>query len=402
MWIYIIYGVTNLMGGYAFVYQSFMLTSLGYGFLLMFKIKNANILDACIFIYFLYFIFNALLIDYPRHETFLVYALVYQFSPFMFYFIARSNELELEVVLKKMMIPITIAMVFGLYCYITEPEWYMAIKWAWINDVYGQYVTDRNVIEKMRLTSFWDSSYYMAFSTLFYSAYLMFSLVFKDLQRRRRILYYILLGICVLVLTFGQHRVCLFAFVLIYVFCIIKVRDIKRRTVLLIGAGIIGTVFIILVSTSPEYYEYVMSRLQSATSEEGINERFEHTGGGQDLLSLFGDGYGSHSLRARDFNGWAIIDNQYQNVLGELGIVGFVLFVLILLISTALGLIGRRKTRMELFILFFYLVAFFGSSPLIVVSEYSFLFWYTLGKISQKSVIVKNTYAPSIRYYSPS
>ena len=390
MWLYIIAALANLTGYFVPVLQLLMIVCFVYGTMQLTRIKSMNILDSIILLYLIYVTINSVVIDYPHHLSFLVHAFIFQLCPLMCYFIARTNELELETIFRKMMLPMIIVMVLGLYFHLAQPEWYTAIKWAIIYDKYGTtHLTDNNIIEQMRLTSIFGSSYYIAFSTLFFSVYLLYALTFRTLKRNEKFFYVALIFICVAVMIFANHRTTLLGFMIAYIYCFIRGRNKDMRGYMILGAVVIAALFIAIMFSSEEYMNYIKMRFEGVTTEEGYQERLDHTGGEQNLLSLFGDGYGRHSLRAREYGGWALIDSQYQKELGELGIFGFTMFVLILLISGINAINRRHNTGLELCIFLFFIEAFIGASALSVDSEYSFIFWYTLGKISQKSAYYK-------------
>jgi len=386
MWLYIISALGNLSGHFIPVLQFFMIVCFVYGAIQFTRIKRINALDGIVLFYFAYAIVNAVLIDYPNHFRFLVQAFVFQVCPLMCYFIARNNELDLEYILKKMLVPLTIVMVIGVYCHLVQPAWYSALKWVSIYEKYGTgYVNDYSVIEQMRLTSIFNSSYYVAFATLFFSVYLLYALSFRALKTRVKLLYISLLVLSVVVMIFANHRATLLGFMIAYLFCFVRGKNKAMRGYLVIGAGVIAVIFITIMFSSEEYASYITARFQSVTTQAGIEDRLEHTGGEQNLLSLFGDGYGHHSLRAREYGSWALIDSQYQKELGELGVFGFILFILMLLITALKAIDKRNDAGLELCIFLFFVEAFIGASALAIDSEYSFIFWYALGKISQKS-----------------
>lgn len=384
MWLYFIVGVGRLFGVYIPLLQLFMVVCFMYGATNFFVLKKINALDIMMFIYVAYIIINSIVIDYPHHLRFLIQAFIFQLCPLMCYFIARSNDITMESILKKMLVPITIAMVLGVYFHFTQPTWYTAIKWNTIYERYGEYVSDYNVIEHMRLTSIWNSSYYIAYATLFFSVYLLYSLSFNKLNSKKRHLIYLLLILCVVVLIYANHRATILGFIIAYIYCFLQGKNKNMRIKMLFGAGLIALITINIIFSSPEYFDYISQRYTSVTTEEGLQERLEHTGGEQELFSLFGHGYGRHSLRAREYGWWAIIDSEYQKQLGELGIIGFSMFVIILLFAIRSAFIQRDLKGLELCILLFYIETFLGASALSVDSEYSFIFWYVLGKINQK------------------
>ena len=387
MWLYVIAALVTLTGQFVPVLQLFMIICFLYGVFQLMKTKKHNFLDGIVLIYLAYALVNSIIIDYPHHLHYLIHAFIFQVCPLMCYFIARNNELDIETIFKKMLVPMAIVMVLGLYFYYAEPQWYTAIKWAIIYDRYGTTnINDYSIIEQMRLTSIFGSSYYIAFSTFFFSTYLLYALNFRTLKTSRKLLYVVLLVICVLVIILANHRTTILGFMIAYAYCFFKGTNKKERKYMILGGGVIAIIFIAIIFSSEEYLNYITARFQGVTTEEGYQERLEHTGGQQNLLSLFGDGYGRHSLRAREYGGWALIDSQYQKELGELGIVGFAMFMIILLITGIKAINKKHNAGSELCIFLFFIEAFIGASCLAIDSEYSFVFWYVLGKINQKSI----------------
>ena len=386
MWLYFMHAIIRLAGSFAFVLTFFMLICFLYGAYSFFRLKRTNLLDTIILVFMTYIFLNTIAIDYPHHINFLVFAFFFQVCPFMCYFIARTNDLEFETVLKKMVVPITIIMVLGVYFHLAQPEWYTALKWTVIYNRYGsQHITDNHVIEHMRLSSIFDSSYYVAYATFFFSTYLLYALTFKALQSNKQVLYVALLILCVVVLIFANHRSTILGFIIAYLFCFVKGKNKAIRRYFVLGACVIAVIFIVIVFSSEEYLNYITMRFEGVTTKEGFQDRFDHTGGEQNLFTLFGEGFGRYSIRAREYDGWALIDSQYQNILGELGIVGLTLFVIILVITAVEAFINSNRVGLEFCVFLFYVVTFLGASALVIDSEYSFIFWYALGKINQKS-----------------
>lgn len=386
MWLYVIHAVINLSGSFAFILSLFMLLCFASGLLGLLQMKHFNSLDIIVFVFLMIIAFNIIAVDYPHHLKFLIFAFVFQICPMMCYFTARTNEIELELVLKKMLIPITFIMILGVYLHLAQPEWYTSIKWSLMYDRYGtNYITENQVIEHMRLTSIFNSSYYVAYATFFFSSYLLYALSFGCLDLKRKTLYIGLLLICVLVLFYANHRSTILGFIVTYVFCFIKGSNKAIRRYMIVGVGVIAAIVVIILFSSEDYSNYISMRFQEVSTKSGFQERFDHTGGELDLLSFMGQGFGRYSIRAREYGGWALIDSQYQNILGELGIVGIIVFLLILIVALVKAFNNSRKVGLELCVFLFFVIAFLGASALTIDSEYSFIFWYALGRISKKS-----------------
>ena len=346
------------------------------------KIRSLNVIDILVFIYLSYILLNTIAIDYPQHLRFWINAFIFQICPFMCYFIARTTNYATEEVLERMTLPMAIVMVLGIYFYYAQPDWYTTQKWDAIYDRYGEGINANNIIEKFRLSSIWKSSYYISFATIIFINYLIYEITHKTLEKKEKIIIFTLLGISVVTLILTQHRSCFAGAALTYAYYVLTTKKAKLKMyLLLLGAGI-AIAFVYILYSSPEYTEYVTSRFLDASSVAGIEDRLEYTGGNVDLNTVFGQGYGRYMLKAREYGGWSIIDSEYQKHLAELGYVGFTIFALLIISALFKGL-THKGNELELCILFFYVVAFVGASALSINSEYSFVFWFIVGRISR-------------------
>ena len=155
------------------------------------------------------------------------------------------------------------------------------------------------------------------------------------------------------------------------------------RFYMILFASFLVVVVIFIFVNNPEMFDYVMKRVMEVSESSGFEDRLEHTGGGNiDLFSLFGNGYGRYSMRARDYGAWAIIDSEYQKHLAELGVIGFLMLVF-MLASGFLVSISKRSLLVNTLILGFYIVTFVGASALSASLEFPFVFWLVLGEISR-------------------
>ena len=93
-----------------------------------------------------------------------------------------------------------------------------------------------------------------------------------------------------------------------------------------------------------------------------------------------GEGFGKYQLIARQYNKYAIIDNQYANTLAELGYFGLGLLVLIILLSLY-RMFTHQKYYIEICVVLFFFINWFGASSLINSSQYAYIFWFCLGRL---------------------
>lgn len=387
MWLYIIMGLLSWVGIYPMTFQILMLAGVLYCVVLIPKYKISNFIDLFVILYIVYIFLNAIGSDYPHKYELLRNELIFSAFPVSFYFIAKSTGEGIEKYLKKMIVPMTVVMVIGIILYIVNPPWYSALKYAQLLDSYGY--TEATVPERMereafRLSSIWNTAYVIGYANGVFILFLLNKIVSGVREKKERRITYALFVLSFVVMILAGFKSLLLAFAVSIFIFIALIRERKKRIGLIFGAGAIVLIAAItIISIDSEYYNFFIQRFQDAMSEEGMSYRLEHTGGGIELNSLFGAGFGHYGMAAKNFNGWFIQDSQYQKTLAELGVFGFTIFVLLLLTSGFSAL--KRNTILELCILATYMISFVGSSSISAETTFPFIFWYVLGCISYKS-----------------
>ena len=105
--------------------------------------------------------------------------------------------------------------------------------------------------------------------------------------------------------------------------------------------------------------------------------------------SFLGDGLGRYDYLAREFGKWAIVDNEFQNHIAELGYFGASLLILMLLFTT-FRCYKNKWLFVENSVVFFFVSAMIGASVLSNPHQFNYIFWYTLGLLwSDKYIICK-------------
>lgn len=387
MWLYILMGLLSWVGIYPMTFQILMLAGVLYSVVLIPKYKISNFIDLFIIIYIVYIFLNAIGSDYPHKYELLRNELIFSAFPVSFYFIAKSTGEGIDKYLKKMIVPMIVVMVIGIILYIVNPPWYSALKYAQLLDSYGY--TEATVPERMereafRLSSIWNTAYVIGYANGVFILYLLNKIISGIQEKKQRRITYALFVLSFVVMILAGFKSLLLAFAVSIFIFIALIKERKKRIKLIFGAGAVITIAaIVAISIDSDYYQFFIQRFQDAMSEEGMSYRLEHTGGGIELDSFFGAGFGHYGMAAKNFNGWFIQDSQYQKTLAELGIFGFSLFVL-LLISAGLSALNR-KCILELCILVTYMISFIGSSSISAETTFPFIFWYMLGCISYKS-----------------
>ncbi len=395
MWLYIIMGLLSFVGIYAMTFQILMLISVIYGLLLISRFRINHFMDVFLFIYLLYILINSLAIDYPNHFNLWYRDVIFSLLPITCYFIAKNTSYDLERLLSKMTIPITIAMLLGLYFYFDNPQWYSALKFAQLNDYYGYsergYIPDYMMREAFRLSSIWVTPYVIGYANAVFIVFLVVRLLFKPLSKKERRISTFLFILSVVVMILAGFKATLLSFFLFVGWSYIKSKRSKQKTLFLVLGIALLVILVYFFTTDSDYGYYFVERFKYAATEEGLTTRLEHTRGGVDLWTFWGNGFGHYGISAKSFGAVTIQDSQYQKTLAELGIFGFTFFIL-LLVGALVNSFRKKELILEFGIILFYIISFIGSSSISAETTFSFVFWYAMGSISKKSnaLTIKN------------
>ena len=332
--------------------------------------------DILILIYLIYLFFNGVLIDYEHHGEFLYRALIYHVSPLMCYFVGRYINVDIKKFLGKMKWPILFAMICGIVLYFTKPSWYVVMKESQLTKEAG----DMAVAEIYRLSSFWGHPYTICYATFLYCIYETYLIIKGFCRKKELLLHLLILSICLIVLMLGQLRVTIFVFFLCLVYMILYIKKTTVKKIKLIfNFIIVFSVFgIFFVRIASDKLDYITTHMKNFTEEENLRNRFEHTAGSVKSYSLCGEGLGHYGYPARKYRKWAIVDNQYQCHLAELGYIGLILLLLVLFF-TLRRCMTHKYWVVENSIFVFFCIAMFGASVLSNHHQYNYIFWYVVG-----------------------
>ncbi len=391
MWLYLIMGIAStLLGMYIMTFQLLMIVSFFFFLSILIRYRLNNILDLFVILYVLWIILNSIAIDFENHWNLWYIAFIFELIPLCFYFIGKTVNFDIDLLLEKATLPMIIAMVGGLLFYYFEPAWYTAVKMKGIEaHADGGEVTSSLVNEMYRLSSFWVTPYVIGYASLYFANFNLCRLFSKKSSYRKKVKYIILSLLCIVTIFFTQFRVIIFSLPLIIVYLMFFAKN-KFRILHVVVILLFIFSFIFLYNSGSDRISYFRDKIEEITTVEDIEDRLEFTGGGITYDIIWGNGFGRYGESATKINNeWRIIDTQYIKVLAELGGVGLIIFVGIVL-SALLMSFGKNKMQLEFTLLLFFAFAFIGSSCISVATTFPFIFWYALGGISRKYALSQN------------
>ena len=377
----------NMINVDLYIQQLMSVTFLLGGFFSATRIKFHRF-DILMVLYLFYIIFNGIVIDYDYHSVFLYKALLSHIFPMMCYFVGRYTNVAIEKYLENMKWPLIFAMICGIIFYFIQPSWYVIMKESQLRAG----ATDSYIAEIYRLSSFWGHPYVIGYATLLYSIYETF-LITKGLKSKKSLYYHLLtLFICLIVLMLAQLRVTLFIYVcsLLYMILFAQKSSLSKKIRLIFSMVFLILIFsIFFIRIAAESMDYITGHMLQFFESDSMSNRFEHTAGGIESYTLLGDGLGRYGYLAREYGKWAIVDNQFQCHLAELGYIGFTL-LLFILFFTLKKCIRQKSLLIENSIFAFFCVAMLGASVLSNHHQFNYLFWYIVGCLwTQKKKINK-------------
>lgn len=376
---FLFFCIADLIGiSYNFI-RIFQIVGFITGVLYLIKTKKQDF-DYLIVCYLVYICVNITIVDYKYHGEMVYYAFWTQMVPIFFYFIGRgSKNLSIRNILEKMKWPLLFAIICGIYFFFIPPGWYMNMKMAQIDATTNDYRT----LEIFRLSSFWGHPYQIGYATVLYLIFLLYDLMTSGSIGWKKYINYALISLCVMCLLLAQLRVTIAValIVLIYYICMIKKENIGSliKTILIASVLITG-VSVYVFSFDSEISSYIVEHITMMFEQDNYARRFEHTSGGITDYSFFGGGFGRYSFLARRHDDWALVDQEFQRHIAELGYLGVGLLILILLITFKHCFL-RKDLLVEFGVFLFFVVAMIAASVLSNEHQYNFIFWFCVGKI---------------------
>lgn len=364
-----------------YLFQILYVTSGLLGFLCILKIKNKTIIDFIVITYIIYITLNAILIDYPHHWQYVYKAFIFQYAPIFCFFIGRTHIISISEVVEKMKYPILFAMIAGLFFYFTNPSWYVLMK-----ELQLKGNTNETMIQEIyRLSSFWGHPYYIGYATAIYTFYMFYRLKTYTYKKKwPRYTDIVITTLCIVTLLLAQLRITIAGLIIAYIYFNFSIRQntfIKLSKLLISLCIGFGGVSILFQQISPETSNYIIEHINMLFEHSTYTGRFESTSGGIELDTFCGNGFGRYDVTARSYDKFAIVDNEFQNHLAELGYLGLFLLIYILLYTLLKILRYGKQQKLESSIFIFYSLALVGASVLSNETQYNYIMWFVIGNL---------------------
>lgn len=281
-----------------------------------------------------------------------------------------------------------VSFVVGLFLHFMQFPWYVAWKYAGLEDWLGGYAVYK-AIDMSSFSGFWVNTYPVGYLCVFVFAYSL-----KKILEAPQTRFYVFAIIALVVCALARQRVS-FAMNSVVLLSFFGYSFIKRKK-----EGVHFFVLILLVSFV--LFLFSMSNDDIGMIMEAASGRFdsmlegssmveERSGTWEKLLStqtnyLLGHGFNSGGIEAYTFSGLGISDGEFFKFFYEGGIVGSLLFIAISGLTILRGLTYLKLFFVETVIIVFFSIATLGANPF-SQPMLIFIYWYSMGRIWNKSLL---------------
>jgi hypothetical protein len=350
--------------------------------------RDFSQIDKAILAFFMILVFSSLTNNYPL--ICLYTELKGLLWGYLFYYIGAHDRVKSIPFFEKGLFPFLVVCLIGLLLYVLMPGWYIAIK---IDHAGRDVVSNTLISELSRLSAFWDYPYWISYGCAFF--YLYYFNYYHNTQLKLKSLALFLFLLLIAIFTQQRAALGFMAIVtLYYVILMIFRRRLKISNIkwlaCLVFAVIIG-VSLILNFVSEDVLDILLGKiLKLSDTKDFVSERADiFDSFYKKPIHIFGDGLGAYNHVAYSLGREAITDHQYLKMLYETGIFGCVGFSIIFLSAFVKALSRVHYFRIELGIVFFFLIAMTGANCMFVTQEHSAILWYCIGRILNHTKVNK-------------
>lgn len=352
------------------------------------KKESPNFLDLLWWIFFFMNIQSWLLNSYPFKVQLIGRFIMAQGAYMIAYWIGRySTNNNLERIFSNAIVPLVLTSLFGIYCYLFRPSWYMSMLYAQYLDV-GQ----QSFQEFARLRSIFPSPYTLAYFCSMMMAWLWFKLF---CEKKATLHLYMLICILLVTLILCMMRApwactCFsFCLSLFYAMKYAPKSNLFKR---LLPLGILGILITSYVSIKIDTEDLLFLTEKFSTVSSNQKELVSQRASLYDIKqSWLGEGAGRHASYADEYPpNYQLPDGEYQKLQVEVGNIG--MFCLCILFGLG-GLKAIRHLKylyLELCIVLMCMITMLGASSLTMPNEHPFIFWLALGQISRFNIKKNN------------
>lgn len=321
---------------------------------------------------------------------------LYNLIPAMFFvYVGMADKRNSRSFYDKFLIACTICMVIGLFLYVSAPQWYVnrrveIVNNAWFNTTnYGE----NSVMQTLRFSSYLIDSYETDMYTMIALSIALFS-YYAGIGKRGAIgIAFVLINFVAAILT--QQRVAMAAASAMLLFYVVwgffKKGSLKSSRLILVVIVSVSIAGVFIFTRYGDRVEQITELLNDRSENMSASSAFsERTNQFENVMKnwtmpIFGHGAGAGGAVAGAQGLPHVNDGGWVEFLYEYGIMGTLIFLLFITSTLKRGLKHMRYYLTELGIIAFVLVAMLGSNTLTLGYMIIFPFWYSIGRIWNKS-----------------
>lgn len=409
------FGVENLFVNYFWFYTIFSISFLfldnetlyNVGFpiiliLLLYKKSrkiSVNIIDLLWMLELLWIFITWVLNDYPHKFHLMLIGISREIAFMLAYWIARFSKMDyLKTIISNARKPLVIGCLFGLYCLLYPPEWYIKRVEEALYFFYNGHASSSAILEQFRLRSFYRSSYAISYMCTMSIVYELFNYNKNHFFKRKSKTKYVYLYVILLIITSALcmmrapilcWMIGVFVFGLYYYATthfsgIVKNRNNRKVTdflTFLIPAILLCFYFYSYMDS--DSIGFLLGKFNAVieNKEDFIEDRFFLQA---QSFTLFGEGFAKYNIATfYKFGLTCIADGEYVKIIAEQGFVGLAILLTMFIIGLLKAAFNFKHLYYELFIIIMLLICMIGADPLSIPDKHCFIYWLALGQISR-------------------
>lgn len=285
----------------------------------------------------------------------------------------------------------------GFYLYLNAPSYYVAYMAEVRENAFNARsdVNETNILEYTRFSSFFATSYAIScFSIPALILSLSFSL--KSDKATTKLLFFVIAFASFIAAILCQQRIAMAFAIIVVIFWLLysrRVSNVKSTFVVVLSyvLAVILSVYLLGMITNYEWFGRVSFLVDTRFEEMNFaqamgvrSKQYDTFDRMTDFSFLFGLGLGSCGHAAVSAGLKAVADGEFIKMFYELGLIGVIMFSIVVIPTLFRGIKYFKYYYVEVVIIIFYLAAGIASNS-ITFFIFSIMFWYSLGRIWNKS-----------------
>ena len=349
---------------------------------------NINIIDFLWICELIWISMTWILNDYPHKFYLMLIGLTRELTFMLAYWIARCSSKDyLKTIIRNARRPLLIGCVFGIYCFLFPPEWYIKRVEDTLLFFNNGDASASLILEQLRLRSFYRSSYavsYMCSLAIIFESFCFVNHYYNKGSKQKYIYGYVLILIISSLLCMMRAPIFCWLIGLLVVLMYRQRFSTNRKGLFLkLALCVLLLVFIgyNYSQIDSNSFEFFLKKFDIEDKDTFIKGRFLLQ---SQSFTMFGEGFAKYNMMTfYKFGLPSIPDGEYVKIIAEQGFLGLVILLSMFFFGFIKAALNFKCLFFELFVIFMLLVCMIGADPLSIPDKHCFIYWLALGQVSR-------------------